>query len=66
MIYSCGHIYRRLGNCLGYKIRVSDLTSFVNVIDVHVYFWSQPLVFEVLKKFSKKFAQVQIYPESFF
>ena len=47
MIYGRSHIYdyvRGLGICLVCKIQVSDLTSFVVVIDVHVYFWCQSLV----------------------
>ena len=37
-------IYLNLGICLGCKIQVSDLASFVDVIDVHVYFWCHSLV----------------------
>ena len=43
VIYGHSHIYLNLGICLGCKIQVSDLASFVDVIDVHVYFWCHPL-----------------------
>ena len=44
VIYGHSHIYLNLGICLGCKIQVSDLASFVDVIDVHVYFWCHSLV----------------------
>ena len=44
VIYGRSHIYLNLGICLGCKIQVSDLASFVDVIDVHVYFWCHSLV----------------------
>ena len=40
VIYGRSHIYPYLcglGICLGCNIEVSDLTSFVDMIDVHVY-----------------------------
>ena len=44
VIYGRSHIYLNLGICLGSEIQVSDLASFVDVIDVHVYFWCHSLV----------------------
>ena len=44
VIYGRSHIYLTLGICLGCKIQVSDLALFVDVIDVHVYFWCHSLV----------------------
>ena len=39
VIYGHSHIYLNPG-C---KIQVSDLASFVDVIDAHLYFWCHPL-----------------------
>jgi len=44
VIYGRSHIYLNLGICLGCKIQVSDLALFVDMIDVHVYFWCHSLV----------------------
>ena len=44
VIYGHSHIYLNLGICLGCKIQESDLALFVDVIDVHVYFWCHSLV----------------------
>ena len=44
VIYGRSHIYLNLGICLGCKIQESDLALFVDVIDVHVYFWCHSLV----------------------
>ena len=51
VIYGRSHIYLNLGICLGSEIQVSDLASFVDVIDFHVFRYSLVLIFYTSRKF---------------